>query len=363
MKLSALSLIALALAVVPTGAHAQTFNEMPNNTGTYLANFGSVSGWSVVGLGTRELSSCAAYKSELDSRLPPKTFGLLGGNLSLINIDTAFILQRDEPYSLQPVDNPITLHVSGRHSQSDDDYEWRWDGDKFFTPLERGGQYGIQKMRLTLDALMPDEGKILDVKASSWEYPAINVGYSDDSGKLSLTGLAQVKTKIETCEKALIAEFPSHYENANFQPTIIEPVIVPDLPLGWEKTEFGNYMAFNHEWLTFVYRKVKSGSDDTYFLVDMSQFGELERTKQLEVKLGGRKNALSTSRYASNNFGEQLYPFTSLFLTQDDFAALNSGSLEIEAKYRGEKLKFSITGFQQAEDYRVKSGEANLSAR
>ena len=189
----------------------------------------------------------------------------------------------------------------------------------------------------------------------------MRVGYSDDSGKLSLTGLEQVKAKIETCEKALIQEFPSHYEDAVFEAVVKEPVVLPQVPQGWEKTEFGNYMAFKHEWLTFVYRKTKRGSDDTYFVIDMDQFGEVKRSKRLEMKIGDRKTSLGTSRHAANRFGENSYPFTSLFLTSDDYNALNNGSLRIKAKYRGEKLDFEITDFKQAEDYRVKWNQLNPS--
>lgn len=335
-------------------ASAQRFSEMPNNAGTYIADFGSVSGWKVVGIGTRDSSACSAFKGALDSRREPTASNYLAGNVMLFNVDTAFIFQRDVPYSRIQVENPIRLHVTGRYNMTDDDYEWRWQGDKFFTPLKRGGQFNIDKMRLTLEELKPHEGKILDVKSSSWEYPAARVGYSDDSGKLSVTGLEQVKAKIETCEKALIQEFPSHYENAVFEAVVKEPVVLPQIPQGWEKTDFGNYMAFKHEWLTFVYRKTRRGSDDTYFVIDMSQFGEVKRSKRLELKIGKRKSSLGTSRHATNRFGENLYPFTSLFLTSDDYEALNNGSLRIRAKYKGEKLDFEITGFKQAEDYRVK---------
>ena len=346
-------------AVFYGSASAQTFTEMSNNTGTYIADFGSVSGWKVLGLGNRQLSACSAFKGELDTRIQAKPFGILGGYISLINIDTAFIFQRDEPYSLKPLDNPIRLHVSGRHSQTDDDYEWRWNGDKFFTELDRGGKYGIERMRLTLDALTPAEGKILDVKSSSWEYPSINVGYSDDSGKLSLTGLSQVKSKIMECEKALIQEFPSHYKNAVLNPVAKQPVVLPSLPQGWGKTEFGNYMAFKHEWLTFLYRKTTSGRDDSYFLVDTSKFGKLKESKRLELNISGRNVYLNTSRLARQNFGAQLYPFTSLYLSPEDKSALNAGALRVKAKYRDENLDFDITNFKAAETYRVKWHEAN----
>jgi len=257
-------------------ASAQSFTEMPNNTGTYIADFGSVSGWKVVGIGTRDSSACSAFKGELDTRRPPTVSNYLAGNVMLINVDTAFIFQRDVPYSRIQVENPIRLHVTGRYNMTDDNYEWRWQGDKFFTPLKRGGQFNIDKMRR-------------------------------------------------------------------------------------EKTEFGNYMAFKHEWLTFVYRKTKRGSDDTYFVIDMDQFGEVKRSKRLEMKIGDRKTSLGTSRHAANRFGENSYPFTSLFLTSDDYNALNNGSLRIKAKYRGEKLDFEITDFKQAEDYRVKWNQLNPS--
>jgi len=351
--------IIAASAIYSTNAVAQTFTEMPNNTGTYKADFGSVAGWKVLGLGDRSVSACFAYKGELDTRIPAKPFGLIGGNIQLINIDTAFIMQRDEAYSQKQTNNPLKLHVSGRYSVSDDTYEWRWSGDKFFTPLERGGQYGLEKLRLTLDELKPHVGKILDVKASSWEYPAVRVGLNDDSGKLSLTGLDQIQSKIEACEAALVKEFPSHYRNAAFTASPQKPIVLPSIPQGWKKTDFGNYMAFNHEWLTFLYRKTKSGSPDTYFLVDMNQFKKLDKTRSLEININDRNIYLSTSRFATNNFGEGLYPFTSLFLTSEDLDSLNSGALEVKAKFKKEKLKFTITGFKQAEEYRVKWNEAN----
>jgi hypothetical protein len=359
MRRSITAAIFASSTVLAANASAQTFTEISNNTGTYIADFGSVSGWKVIGLGTRELSACSAFKGELDSRRPATPYGLLNGYISLINIDTAFIFQRDEPYSLKQLDNPIRLHVSGRYGLSDDSYEWRWQGDKFFNSLERGGKYGIEQMRLTADELIPSEGRILDVKASSWEYPAINVGYSDDSGMLSVTGIQQVKAKIEACEKALIQEFPSHYENAVFSSAVSQPIVLPSVPQGWKKTDFGNYMAFKHEWLTFVYRKTTRGSDDTYFVVDLSQFKKLKPSERLELKIGDRTTYLSTSRYATNNFGDKMYPFTSLYLTPGDYAALNNGSLRIEAEYRDEKISFDITGFKQAEDYRVKWNRQN----
>jgi len=79
----------------------------------------------------------------------------------------------------------------------------------------------------------------------------------------------------------------------------------------------------------------------------------------LEININDRNIYLSTSRFATNNFGEGLYPFTSLFLTSEDLDSLNSGALEVKAKFKKEKLKFTITGFKQAEEYRVKWNEAN----
>jgi len=351
--------IIAASVIYSSSVAAQTFTEMPNNTGTYKADFGSVSGWKIIGLGDRSVSACSAYKGELDARIAARPFGLLGGYIQLINIDTAFIMQRDKPYSLLQTNNPIKLHVSGKHSLSDDTYEWRWVGDKFFTPLERGGQYGIERLRLTLDELKPHNGKILDVKASSWEYPAVRVGLNDDSGKLSLTGLDQIQSKIEACEAVLVKEFPSHYRNATFTLTPQEPVVLPSIPQGWEKTDFGNYMAFNHEWLTFLYRKTKSGSPDTYFLVDMNEFKSSDKTRSLEININDRNIYLSSSRYATNNFGDGLYPFTSLHLTSNDLASLNSGALEVKAEFKKEKLHFTITGFKEAEEYRTTWSRVN----
>lgn len=327
-----------------------------------MAEFGSVSDWNVVGMGTRDTSFCAAYKSELDRSLYSKTapYGQIGGNIHLSNYETAFILQREAPYSRTKADNPLRLHVTGRYGISNDSYEWRVTGDKFFTPLEKDRFYG--SVKLSFEDLLRQDNKVLEIKSSSWEYPAINVGFSDDTGLFAVTGLQEVRQLIQTCETALVEEFPSHYLDkpkgittlSTTGSTTTEPAVIdlPPIPEGWEKADFGNYMAYNNEWLTFMYRKIKSGRDDAFFLVDMSYFDGLKRDKQLKLEFNNRKRKLSTSKYSGRNHGETQHIFGNLSLSPYDIGTLERNEFIVKAKYRGEKLEFAITGFTQAEEYR-----------
>jgi len=327
-----------------------------------MAEFGSVSDWNVVGMGTRDISFCAAYKSELDRSPFSKTapYGQIGGNIHLSNYETAFILQRETPYSRTTVDNPLRLHVTGRYGISNDSYEWRVTGDKFFTPLESDQRYRAQK--LSFDDLLKQDNKVLEIKSSSWEYPSINVGYSDDTGMLAVTGLNEVNQLIQTCEAALITEFPSHYASKVQTPATpstqtlplseTQPAALPPIPDGWERTDFGNYMAYKREWLTFMYRKTTNGHDDSFFLVDMSYFDGLKRDKQLEVEFNERERKLSTSRHSGHHHGETQHVFLNLTLTPYDIGTLERDEIVVKAKYRGKKLEFEINGFAKAEEYR-----------
>lgn len=360
-KLKFSSCIAGALFAT-SAANAQTFTELRGSSGVYMAEFGTVSDWSVVGMGTRDTSFCAAYKSELD-RSPyskPEPYGQIGGNIHLLNYETAFILQREAPYSRTTADNPLRLHVTGRYGISNDSYEWRVTGDKFFTPLERDRLYS--GLKLSFDDLLKQDNKVLEIKSSSWEYPAINVGYSDDTGLLAVTGLNEVNQLIQTCEAALITEFPSHYASKARTPDAtatqtpstskVLPAALPPIPDGWARTDFGNYMAYKEEWLTFMYRKTNNGRDDSFFLVDMSYFGDLKRDEQLKLEFNKRERKLSTSRHSGHHHGETQHVFLNLTLTPYDIGTLERDEIVMKAKYRGKKLEFEINGFAKAEEYR-----------
>lgn len=146
--------------------------EREVDEGTYARLYYQQNGWRVWRFENRTRVWCKAVKSAVG--LPhPVPVGvsdyMVGGTPNLV-VEYHDQIRR-------------TFKIEG--AEAGEQGEYREVGEKFWSPIDSG----IEDL----------DGKMVQIHVTSWEYPAIMVGFSDQKGVLNLLGMSGALRSAEEC--------------------------------------------------------------------------------------------------------------------------------------------------------------------
>lgn len=171
------------LAAIPaTAAEAKVFTSWPIglerevDEGYYMTLLSSRDGWRVWRIETESSVECRGIKS-VQGQPHPIPLGVsvafFGGDPFL----TVYKGYQDKLRYFWTAEHSGKVTVKGRVS-----------GEKFWKPLA-----GDDQNEYYVD------GRKFQINVTSWEYPAIYVGYAEQTGTMDLTGLAHVIEAVNNC--------------------------------------------------------------------------------------------------------------------------------------------------------------------
>jgi hypothetical protein len=171
------SLISAAPAVAAIYSQWSVGQEREVDEGVYFKLVEVKNGWRLWRIETEKEIDCRAVKSVAGKRHPFP-----------IGVMRAFYFGEDvTPFiTLLSLDGNIRYSWKGRDPQNTQ-VQIRQPGEKFWVTDD-----GHRTL---------SDGARLEVNVSSWEYPAISVGYHEAKGIIDLTGLDEMTAEISRCSR------------------------------------------------------------------------------------------------------------------------------------------------------------------
>jgi hypothetical protein len=144
--------------------------------GVYMKLVAVSDGWRIWRIETRNDVDCRAIKSAIGRPHP-----IPAGAGAVFMLGTPFLMimkGHKSPYSF----SWETTHWGDVEGQ------YRLAGEKFWSPLKERS-----------DDLSQFDGKTLEISLTSYEYPAVNVGFAKETGKIDLMGMGAAIASVDQC--------------------------------------------------------------------------------------------------------------------------------------------------------------------
>ena len=169
---------------IPSFAFAQSWPvgvEREVDQGTYMSVYASQNGWRIWRIETKDGVKCEAVKSTKGRPHPVP----LGVGSSLCGGTPFLSIRQESRFGGQSY---RLIHVWGAKHLNKVKVKIRKIGQKFWDEYDSS----IVDMDLYAE-------QMIQVSVSSWEYPAIYVGFAEENANFDLNGIEAAKNMIKTC--------------------------------------------------------------------------------------------------------------------------------------------------------------------
>jgi hypothetical protein len=144
--------------------------------GIYMKLIGISEGWRIWRIETRNDVDCRAVKSAIGRPHP-----IPAGAGAVFMLGTPFLM------IMKGYQSPHSFSWNTTH-WGDVEGQYRLVEEKFWSPLKERS-----------DDLSQFDGKTLEISLTSYEYPAVNVGFAKETGRIDLKGMGAAIAAIDKC--------------------------------------------------------------------------------------------------------------------------------------------------------------------